>query len=33
MDSYDIIRLIKVATYTVVAGSFGFAFAFMCFAL
>ena len=33
MDSYEILRMLKIAGYTVVAGSFGLAFLFLCFAL
>ena len=33
MDSYEIIRMIKISGYTLMAGSFGLAFVFLCMAV
>ena len=33
MSSYEIIRILKISGYTIVAGSFGLAFVFMCMAV
>jgi len=33
MNSYEIIRILKISGYTIIAGSFGLAFIFMCMAV
>ncbi len=33
MSSYEIIRILKISGYTIIAGSFGLAFIFMCMAV
>mgnify|MGYP001320845123 CR=1 FL=1 len=33
MSSYEIIRILKISGYTIIGGSFGLAFVFMCMAV